>query len=212
MGYPQGMAMLVREAEEIVGGKLSVTSKMPGPSFGLPAEACITGSKLRKVKGSVCEKCYALKGFYIWPGVFEAQRRRLDALHHPRWVDGMITLIARSNCRWFRWHDSGDIHGVWHLKNIVEVAHAMPHVSFWLPTREKKFVRDYLREGLTFPSNLVVRVSSTMVGDGPMEGFPNTSGVVKLNAKCPASKQGNMCGPCRKCWNPKVKHVTYPLH
>jgi hypothetical protein len=29
---------------------------------------------------------------------------------------------------------------------------------------------------------------------------------------CPASKQGNQCGSCRRCWNPKVKHVTYPKH
>ena len=55
--------MLKKEATLITGG-LSKPSKMPGPSFNLPAVACITGSKLVKVAGSTCSGCYALKGRY----------------------------------------------------------------------------------------------------------------------------------------------------
>ena len=46
--------MLKKEATQITGG-LSAPSKMPGPSMNLPAVACITGSKLVKVKGSEVE-------------------------------------------------------------------------------------------------------------------------------------------------------------
>jgi hypothetical protein len=212
MGTPQGGFLLASEAQEIVGGKLSQTSKMPGASFGIPAKECITGSKLRKVKGSVCEKCYALKGFYQYPNVGVSQYKRFDSLRHPRWVDAMVALITRGGSEHFRWHDAGDLQGVEHLENIAEVARRMPHVRFFLPTREKAFVRQHQREGYTLPKNLVLRVSSTMVGDGPMEGFKHTSGVVKVNANCPAPKQGNKCGDCRACWNPKVKHITYLLH
>ena len=52
--------MLKKEAKEITGG-LSKPSKMPGPSYNLPAAACITGAKLAKVPGTVCYGCYALK-------------------------------------------------------------------------------------------------------------------------------------------------------
>ena len=53
--------MLKKEAKEITGG-LSKPSKMPGPAYNLPAQACITGAKLVQIPGSVCEGCYALKG------------------------------------------------------------------------------------------------------------------------------------------------------
>ena len=43
--------MLKKEAKEITGG-LSKPTKMPGPSFNLPATACITGAKHVNVKGS----------------------------------------------------------------------------------------------------------------------------------------------------------------
>ena len=71
--------MLKKEAKAITGG-LSAPSKMPGPAYNIPAAACITGSKLVNVKGSVCEGCYALKGRYRFSNVKEALNRRLKAL------------------------------------------------------------------------------------------------------------------------------------
>jgi len=50
------------EAIQIIGGDLSATTKMPCKSFNLPAWECKTGSKLAKIKGSVCFNCYAMKG------------------------------------------------------------------------------------------------------------------------------------------------------
>jgi len=52
--------------------KLSNTSKMPCKSWGIPATKCITGKKLNKIAGSVCNGCYALKGAYSWPVVKNA--------------------------------------------------------------------------------------------------------------------------------------------
>ena len=57
--------MKTSEAWALVGG-LSKPSKMPGWSIGIPAKECKTGSKLRKVKGSTCYDCYALKGCYVF--------------------------------------------------------------------------------------------------------------------------------------------------
>ena len=68
--------MLIKEAKEITGG-LTYTTKMPGPSFNTPAQRCVTGSKLRNIKNSVCNGCYALKGNYVrFPKVGEALERR----------------------------------------------------------------------------------------------------------------------------------------
>ena len=57
------VVMLVKDALKIT-DSFTKTSKMPGLSYSLPAWACQTGSKLRKVKTSPCFGCYALKGNY----------------------------------------------------------------------------------------------------------------------------------------------------
>ena len=69
--------MKVKEAKKIT-GSMTRTKKMPGLSYSLPAWECITGAKLRKVKGSVCAGCYALKGNYTrYPAIKAAQYYRL---------------------------------------------------------------------------------------------------------------------------------------
>jgi hypothetical protein len=84
------------DALKLVGG-LSKPSKMPGWAYGIPAKECKTGSKLRQVKGSTCEKCYALKGCYVFKVVQEAQYKRLAAIKHPNWVRAMVHLISLKN-------------------------------------------------------------------------------------------------------------------
>ena len=97
--------MLKKEAKKITGG-LSAPSKMPGPAYNLPAQACITGSKLVKIPGSVCHGCYALKGRYRFKNVKDALSRRLASIMDPRWIEAMVVLIDKEP--FFRWHDSGD--------------------------------------------------------------------------------------------------------
>lgn len=200
------------ESWEIVGG-LSRPSKMPGWSYGLPAAECKTGSKLQSKPGTVCSGCYALKGNYRFSNVKNAAYRRLASLSHPQWVDAMVALLQHHlDTRWFRWHDSGDLQGMKHLRMIVEVAERCPDVRFWLPTRERIFVYSYLKQYGEFPQNLVVRVSGTMI-DGPAPpAFKNTSTVVTSNESCPAPSQNNECGPCRQCWDPETKNVSYRKH
>lgn len=210
------------------GGGLGYPSKMPGTSYGIPASACITGAKLHKVPDSVCHGCYALKGNYLYPSVETAQKRRLDALQNPHWVRAMVNLINHAQqtgkgrngpiARGFhRWHDSGDIQSVDHLEKICAVARATPSVKHWLPTRELNMVRDHEKQFGKAPRNLVIRVSATMV-DGPAtRAWPTTSGVhdkttPRKSQICPAPRQEGKCGDCRKCWNPKVAHVSYHKH
>ena len=185
---------------------------MPGYAFGLPARRCQVGSVLAKLPTTVCSKCYALKGRYGFPAVQQALERRWRNLRHPQWVEAMTFMVRHYKCDYFRWHDSGDIQDLEHLENICEVARRCKDTKFWLPTREKVYVDQYLRLHGNFPTNLTVRVSGTLI-DGPAPtGFPNTSTVVTSGATCPAPQQGNMCGPCRACWDPKVQNVAYQKH
>ena len=203
---------------DAVGG-LSNASKMPGWSYGLPAAECKVGSLLRKVKGSTCSGCYAMKGRYGMPNVQEAQYRRLDLLTKSpiEWGDAMVELLRRKYAnksgadRVFRWHDSGDLQGFWHLALIVGIATSLPDIQFWLPTREAALVRQFTRI-TPFPPNLVVRVSAAMV-NGKVPDFEHTSGVDDPSGfQCPAPDQGGKCGDCRACWSPDVSHVSYHKH
>ncbi|HEX6826118.1 MAG TPA: hypothetical protein VF077_07350 [Nitrospiraceae bacterium] len=209
-------------------GDIGFPSKMPGTSYGIPAQACITGGKLAQIPGSVCYGCYALKGNYLYPSVQIAQSRRLAAINDPLWVKGMVNIINHAQRTgkgrngpiakgYHRWHDSGDTQSEKHIGKICEVARLTPKVKHWLPTRELAMLLRFIANGGVVPPNLTIRVSATMI-DGPATTkWEHTSGVhyAAMPPKdqiCPAPTQDGRCGPCRKCWDKSVPHVSYHKH
>ena len=197
--------MKVKEAAAIT-GSMTRTSKMPGLSYSLPAWECKTGSKLRKIKNSVCSMCYALKGNYTrYKAIKAAQYVRLKSLQNELWTKAMVAQITRQ--KYFRWHDAGDVQDEDHLMKIYAVCKLTPHVKHWMPTREA-WVKDHLHYK---PDNLVIRFSPPMIGQENTT-WPNSSMVVLKDASCPAPSQGNSCGDCRACWDPSVKVVSYGKH
>lgn len=213
-----------KEARNII-GNLSYTTKMPCPSYSLPAQNCQVGSKLVNIKGSVCHNCYALKGMYRFKQGKVARDKRLASIYNPKWVEAITTLLhaRRKNKNVFRWHDSGDIQSIMHMCNIMEVARRTPDVKHWIPTREYGYVKDYVESGKVIPSNVFIRVSALMVNGSPpsgfakrlnkyknVEGFIGTS-TVGNSPTCPAYTQGGKCNDCRVCWTRK-DNVEYPLH
>ena len=143
--------MLKKEANEIVGG-LSTPGKMPCYSINLPAAACKTGQIMARVPGTTCYGCYAMKGRYRFKNTKIAMARRLAALAHELWTTAMVTLMTGR--KHFRWHDSGDLQGAQHLKNILEVARQTPATSHWLPTRESRLLA--LMDPDIVPKNLII--------------------------------------------------------
>ena len=214
----------LKEAESAVGG-LSSPSKMPSYAWSISAKRCNTGSKLAKVKGSVCYNCYALKGRYMFNNVQDALERRFNAWssNRNRWTDAMIYIMHNKkhivDNQVFRWFDSGDIQGVDMLNDMNTVAWASPHIRFWLPTKEYKLVKDY---DIDIAPNLVIRVSAPIINKGFTDvkgNFKHISTVynkdklhMAMGSVCPASKQGNQCGSCRTCWSDKVSEVSYLAH
>lgn len=211
--------MKVSELENLVGG-LSDPSKMPGFSFGIPAVECKVGSMLRTIKGSVCSKCYARKGMYVFPVVQKAQRRRLEILRSDLdgWIANMTELLSRKLAKRekvFRWHDSGDLQSMEHLSAIVTIAENLPDVAFWMPTKEYGLVRKWVARHGAFPANLTVRISAPMIGGDTLPAIPGTvSSTVGTGEgfKCEAYTREGKCGDCRACWKKDVKSVDYPIH
>jgi hypothetical protein len=210
--------MDIAAALEITGG-LSRTSKMPCFSYNLPAKDCGIGSKLRPVKNSVCSKCYAMKGFYVFKNVKNALEKRLNSITHPLWVEAMTLLIeTKEKSGYFRFHDSGDIQSEAHLDKICQIAKNLKNIKFWLPTREFAIVSNYIKNGNKIPSNLIIRFSAYMIDGLIPTKLANslgvyTSSVSKTNQEtCPSGKQNNTCDSCRRCWDKKVANVVYKAH
>ena len=148
----------------------------------------------------------------------------------------MVRLIGHyclGDDAWFRFHDSGDIRGLWHLVKIAAVCDQVPSVHFWLPTREYSVVQEFLATGKKLPPNLCIRLSAHMIDSEPvlppeLVGFPvSTVSSVSLLAlggdvqivegkgsvECRAVEaRDNKCGECRACWDRRVKSVNYPQH
>lgn len=209
--------MTINQAIETI-YSFSKPSKMPCQSWSIPAKYCQTGMKLRKVIGSICSKCYAMKGRYPTSNVRNALEKRFQSLSNPLWEDAMVVAIGNTESSgFFRWHDSGDIQSLEHLEKIANIAKRLPQIRFWLPTREYRLVANFLKKHKAFPSNLTVRLSAFMI-----EGHPpallakrfglTTSGVSKQGFTCPSSKQGGKCLTCRACWDQNVANVNYKQH
>ena len=199
--------MLKKEASAIVGG-LSTPGKMPCYSINLPATACKLGSILARVPGTTCHGCYALKGRYRFKTTKRAMARRLRALDHEAWIPAMTALITGH--KFFRWHDSGDLQGPQHLKNIFEVCKATPGTQHWLPTREAGLMK--FIDPDVIPKNLIIRISATKVDGLAPRWWPWTSTVSTEMKTCPAPDQGGKCRDCRSCWSRDIPNVTYAKH
>jgi hypothetical protein len=125
--------------------------------------------------------------------------------------------VEKGDEPYFRWHDSGDLQSVEHLRLIVRVVQATPNVHHWLPTREVGVIRAFIEAGGVIPDNLNIRVSSFFIGTRPMRRLPEgvtTSTVSWKDAPtvCPAPQQAGKCEDCRACWDKTVANTDYKQH
>lgn len=211
------------QAQRMAGKVSERNSKMPGSTYATDPFACVVGSKLAGVEGSTCHRCYARKLAKLRPTVGKGWANNQAAIQtqdRAAWVAGVVFQItlaaAKSGEPYHRWFDAGDLDSVETLDRIAEVAARTPEIHHWLPTREAQIVKEWIAQGGQRPGNLVIRISSTMIGDGPRNAM-NTSTVHRKGEaywgyQCPAPDQGGNCGACRACWSTDVANVSYRLH
>ena len=209
------MISLSKEEKIYYKKMLSNTSKLGVKSISLNAKKCINGSKLAKIKGSVCFKCYALRGCYQFPIVQDAMQRRLDFFNSPNFIPIMVWLLSSLRKNFFRWFDSGDVQSVIMALNILEVCKLTPSIKHWIPSKEFKIWREALKIQ-KLPNNVCLRMSSPNIDQEPLKEFNNTSTVHEnkkaFGLECIAYKQDGKCLDCKACFNKKVKNVSYPKH
>lgn len=208
-------SLLSKEIKKYLKSLLSNTYKLGVKSISLDANKCKTGSKLAKIKNTVCSGCYALKGCYVFPVVKNAMARRLEFFNSKNFIPIMVWLLQSQKKKYFRWFDSGDIQNIFMALNILEVCKQTPNINHWIPTKELKMWRQALKIQ-PLPKNVVLRASAPMVDQKPVKGFNNTSTVHEkkkaFGLECIAYKQDGKCLDCKACYDSKVKNVSYPKH
>ncbi len=222
----------------------SGNGKMPGYTQGTSALFCQIGAKLRKNNpNSSCAVCYVFKGNFRFDTVQKGLKQASFAVEffekqqdYSLWVESLSNrikqlciikktyldgkIIAEKDNRWFRFHDSGDIQSEKHLTAINTIAILNPDVKFWIPTREIKFVKAFLKNNQDFADNLCVRISCMTMKEGPKDyktGLTtSTIDYSEATDNCIAPMQGGSCDgelmSCRKCWDRSVPNTNYKLH
>ena len=215
----------LKRAKALTGGGItSKNKKMPFYNYDLSAWDCKKGSQLRKVAGSVCSDCYAMKGNYLQyknASVGASHQYHLKSLDNGfEWVLGMVYQIIKTKTKYFRFHASGDLQSVDHAKQIISLAKLTPSCKYWIPTRETKILKELKEQNISIPKNCVFRVSAPLI-DGFLNSkiFKNTSAVItneskarKTDKNCPSLDQGGQCLDCRNCWDNRIKNINYLIH
>lgn len=202
---------------------LTNTSKMPCPSWGLPAGRACPGAKYGE--GSICGQCYAAKGNYGVPMVQHALSERyrwtLALMRTPAGQDAFVAYMTRAietvGSPYFRVHDSGDLFSPAYARCWARIARNLSHIRFWFPTRSYRIqsLLPAIQELAALP-NVTVRPSALLLdADAPVvDGLAAGSGATfsKRDATCPAYRQEGKCLDCRSCWDRPTVPVLYPLH
>jgi len=199
--------------------KISVTSKLDGVrSWSLEAlETCPGSIAAPGQLVDACAGCYATDGNYRFANVKNARAHNKKDWQRLAWSDDMVAELEKDD--YFRWFDSGDMYTLALAEKILEVMRRTPWVKHWLPTRMHKCPK--FRQVLTDMQalkNVSVRFSSDSVTGEYTKGLHGsviipTPGDAKRGVKlCGAYDNNGQCGPCRACYDKKVKVIAYPAH
>ena len=183
------------------------------PSLSLPAvidcPACELSMRMAKEahKAAICERCYALKGRYVFRNVHTNQRARSEWWHNTDPIERAIILadaVKREGApHYFRCYDSGDL-DLSAIETWLKFAELLPDTKVWIPTRTwllPEFLPGLL--ALNAHPRIVVRPSSVAFDDLPpaIDGLASGHAAhwhepIKATYRCPGS-----CANCRICWD-----------
>lgn len=199
--------------------KISVTSKLDGVrSWSLEAlETCPGSTAAPGQLVDACAGCYATTGNYRFANVKAPRAHNKKDWQRLVWVDDMVNELAKDE--YFRWFDSGDMYTLALAEKIFEVMKRTPWVKHWLPTRMYKFPK--FRQVLTDMQalkNVSVRFSSDSITGEYTKGLhgsviiPTPSEVKRGMKLCGAYDNNGACGPCRACYDKRIKVIAYLAH
>jgi len=206
---------------------------MPGTTFALDAFQCDVGGRLAEIEDSVCSNCnmrHLQKRITNAQLSYQRNQERTETTllsdGPEAWADAAAFQLKALGQSENRLLASGDLPkgelGRLLLEAFALLALKTPAIKHWCATREVGTVITWCKSkpNQSIPDNLVIRVSSPMINDAPINGLPKsilTSTVHKGDAEphgfgCESMINNFKCGDCRACWDSSVPNVSYQWH
>ena len=119
--------------------------------------------KYHKIKGSICEKCYAHTLMEMRKGLEKKGERNAEILTKEKVVFLKGTPDIPSKIKYFRFEAFGDVQNETQLMNYLMIACSNNDTRFALFTKNYKLILDFFRGEVFVPKNLTVVVSSLFI-------------------------------------------------
>ena len=119
--------------------------------------------KYHKLKGSICEKCYAHTLMELRKGLENKGIRNAEILTNEHLTPAKSAPTIPSKVKYFRFEAFGDVQNECQLMNYVMIAVENPDTNFALFTKNYKLILDFFDGDGFMPKNLNIIVSSLYV-------------------------------------------------
>lgn len=189
---------------------LHITTKHTGKMKGMASlsTSCQINqrcAKNAKVKGSICEKCYAQRMFNLWKTMRPAMENNFRIL-----TTQIIPIedLPVLNYSIFRIESFGDIANTIHAINYLNLIKKNPQTFFGWWTKNPDFIAKALKEtGYEKPDNCNILRSSLFINKPIKAYYPFVDKVFTVYDKTTIATKGieincgaRSCLKCRKCY------------
>jgi hypothetical protein len=198
-------------------GRVGISDGMRGKMAGIHAlstsvlenENC---NRNRKIAGSICEKCYSVRGCNMYPALRNMLKGNSDVLANHLIPESELPFI---NSSIFRFESHGDIHSSIHLQNYVNIAKRNPQTTFTLWTKHYTIAEGFFDMNVK-PKNFILIYSSIMV-DVPLKkkNFRHCNKIFTVYSKETIESKNidincgaKDCSKCRMCYT-KASRTVY---
>ena len=145
---------------------ITVSQGLTGKMAGMPTiTTSLFGNtnclRLSNIKGTVCEKCYAVKYLNLRPNVRYVYNKNTYLLKDSIIPRNQLPFINAAYCRL---ESFGDIVNATHLQNYINIVKKNNHCVFSLFTKNYAVVFDYFKKNKQ-PKNLSIVISSLLINE-----------------------------------------------
>lgn len=197
---------------------IHVTEKHSGKMAGMQSisTSCKVNPNCRKyakIKGSICEKCYADSQLSRWPSMQPCLERNTELLTKSILPIEELPVI---NVLYFRFESFGDLHNTTQLINYFNICKKNPGVKFALWTKNPHIVKEVADQK---PKNLQIVLSSLMMNtEIDISNMPYIDKVFTVYDKKTIEERNikincgaNSCLACHKCYEKGCKVINEKL-